>query len=44
MVTKHRLYMSKFMGAILMYVGFLQAIVVVSLKAPAPVAAANNKA
>jgi len=38
------LYLSEFLGAILMYVGFLQATVLVPIKAsPAP-ATANNKA
>jgi hypothetical protein len=37
------LYLSEFLGAILMYVGFLQATLAVPLKSPAPAAAVNNK-
>ncbi len=37
------LYLSEFLGAILMYVGFLQATVPVQVKSPAPAAAANSK-
>jgi hypothetical protein len=37
------LYLSEFLGAILMYVGFLQATAVAPLKASIPVAAVNNK-
>jgi len=37
------LYLSEFLGAILMYVGFLQATAVAPVKASIPVAAVNNK-
>jgi len=38
------LYLSEFLGAILMYIGFLQATVVVPIKVPSTPAAANNNA
>jgi hypothetical protein len=37
------LYLSELLGAVLMYLGFLQATVMVTVKVPSPAAAANNK-
>jgi hypothetical protein len=38
------LYLSELLGAVLMYLGFLQATVMATVKVPSPAAAANNKA